>query len=150
MNDERVIELWITAPRGGTFGVSGYPMVVRRFADLVAAETRDELAAGYASRDVGEKVSDKEIERLVRKAGLLELIDDARLNDARTSICDWLPALREFADLVQSAEHELCAQYLRDAGAYSAPDGNRVTKVGLYTVSVPASDSDNLASVRLA
>ena len=44
MDDERVIELWITAPRGGTFGVSGYPMVVRRFADLVAAETRDECA----------------------------------------------------------------------------------------------------------
>jgi hypothetical protein len=145
MDDERVIELWITAPRGGTFGVSGYPMVVRRFADLVAAETReecakylrdvaarlapegkrtnqvdrhtahvlackgDELAAGYASRDVGEKVSDKEIERLVRKAGLLELIDDACLNDACTSICDWLPALHEFAELVQSAEHERCA-----------------------------------------
>ena len=44
MDDERVIELWITAPRGGTFGVSGYPMVVRRFADLVAAETREECA----------------------------------------------------------------------------------------------------------
>lgn len=42
MDDERVIELWITAPRGGTFGVSGYPMVVRRFADLVASETREE------------------------------------------------------------------------------------------------------------
>lgn len=44
MDDERVIELWITAPRGGTFGVSGYPMVVRRFADVVAAETREECA----------------------------------------------------------------------------------------------------------
>lgn len=55
MDDERVIELWITAPRGGRFGVSGYPMVVRRFADLVAAETRDELAAGYVLRAMSEK-----------------------------------------------------------------------------------------------
>ena len=186
MNDERVIELWITAPRGGTFGVSGYPMVVRRFADLVAAETReecakclrdvaarlapegkrtnqvdrhtahvlackgDELAAGYASRDVGEKVSDKEIERLVRKAGLLELIDDACLNDACTSICDWLPALHEFAELVQSAEHERCAKCLRDVAARLAPEGKRATRANRYTVSVPACNGDELGSVRLA
>lgn len=142
MNDERVIELWITAPRGGRFGVSGYPMVVRRFADLVAAETRDELVAGYASRDVGEKVSDKEIERLVRKAGLLEIIDDACLNDACTSICDWLPALHEFAELVRSAEHERCAKCLRDVAARLAPEGKRATRANRYTVSVPACNGD--------
>jgi len=146
MNDERVIELWITAPRGGRFGVSGYPMVVRRFADLVAAETRDELAAGYASRDVGEKVSDKEIERLVRKAGLLELIDDACLNDACTSICDWLPALHEFAELVQSAEHERCAKYLRDAAARLAPEGKRINQIDRHVANVLACKGDELAA----
>lgn len=55
MDDERVIELWITAPRGGTFGASGYPMVVRRFADVVAAETRDECAKYL--RDAAERLA---------------------------------------------------------------------------------------------
>ena len=50
-------------------------------------------------------MSDEEIERLARKAGLLECIDDAYL--ARG---DWLPEAREFASLVQSAERELRAK----------------------------------------
>ncbi len=48
-------------------------------------------------------MSDEEIERLARKAGLLECIDDAYL--ARG---DWLPEAREFASLLQSAERERC------------------------------------------
>jgi len=95
-------------------------------------------------------VNDEEIERLARKAGLLECIDDACLADACTAIFDWLPALREFASLVQSAEREECEQYLRDAAARLAPEGKRVTKVDRYTASVPACNGDELGSVRLA
>ena len=47
-------------------------------------------------------MSDEEIERIARKSGLLECIDDAYL--ARG---DWLPEAREFASLLQSAELEL-------------------------------------------
>jgi len=90
-------------------------------------------------------VNDEEIERLARKAGLMWFIDDAYL--ARG---DWLPKAREFASLVQSAERERCAKYLRDSAAYLAPDGKRVTKVDRYTASVPACNGDELGSVRLA
>jgi len=95
-------------------------------------------------------VSDEEIEHMAMSAGLLEVINDACLFDACTAICDWLPALREFAKLVQSAERERCAQHLRDAAAYLAPEGKRVTKVDRYTASVPACNGDELGSVRLA
>lgn len=88
-------------------------------------------------------MSDEEIVKLAMIAGLIERLDLTRF--------DWLPALRKFASLLQSAGRErCCAKYLRDAAAYLAPDGNRVTKVDLYTVSVPASNGDKLASVRLA
>ena len=50
-------------------------------------------------------MSDEELERLARKAGLLECIDDAYL--ARG---DWMPEAREFASLAQSAERERCAE----------------------------------------
>ena len=50
-------------------------------------------------------MSDEELERLARKAGLLECIDDAYLTRG-----DWLPEAREFASLVQSAERELRAK----------------------------------------
>ena len=52
-------------------------------------------------------MSDEELERLARKAGLLECIDDAYL--ARW---DWLPETRAFAELVQSAERGRCVQCL--------------------------------------
>ncbi len=87
-------------------------------------------------------MNDEEIAKLAMKAGLIERLDLTRF--------DWLPALREFASLVQSAERERCAKYLRDYAAYLAPDGKRVTKVDLYTVSVPACNGDELGSVRLA
>ena len=90
-------------------------------------------------------MSDEELERLARKAGLLECIDDAYL--ARG---DWLPEASAFASLVQSAEREECEQYLRDAAARLAPEGKRVTRVNRYTVSVPACNGDELASVRFA
>ena len=89
-----------------------------------------------------EEVSDEEIAKLAMKAGLIDRLDLTRF--------DWLPALREFASLVQSAERERCAKYLRDSAAYLAPDGKRVTKVDLYTASVPACNGDELGSVRLA
>ncbi len=87
-------------------------------------------------------MSGEEIERLVRKASLLELIDDACLNDACTSICDWLPALREFAELVQSAERERCAQYLRDAAERLAPEGKRINQIDRHTAHVLACKGD--------
>ena len=72
----------------------------------------------------GEKMSDEEIERLARKAGLLECIDDAYL--ARG---DWLPEAREFAELAQSAERERCADENKKLRAFAVevmkawPDG---------------------------
>lgn len=50
-------------------------------------------------------MSDEEIKRLARKAGLMGFIDDEYL--ARG---DWLPEARKFAELVQSAERELRAK----------------------------------------
>ena len=87
-------------------------------------------------------MNDEEIAKLAMKAGLIERLDLTRF--------DWLPALREFASLVQSAEHERCAKCLRDAAARLAPEGKRVTKVDRYTASVPACNGDELGSVRLA
>jgi hypothetical protein len=59
-------------------------------------------------------VSDEEIERIARKSGLLECIDDAYL--ARG---DWLPEAREFASLLQSAERERCAQEAKKLRAFA-------------------------------
>ena len=86
-------------------------------------------------------MSDDEIKRLARKAGLLECIDDAYL--ARM---DWLPEAREFASLVQSAERERCAQYLRDAAARLAPEGKRINQVDRDTAHVLACKGDELAA----
>ncbi len=49
-------------------------------------------------------MSDEEIAKLAMKAGLIERLDLTRF--------DWLPSLREFAIMVQSAERERCSQYL--------------------------------------
>ena len=76
-------------------------------------------------------MSDEELEHMARSAGLLEVIDDAYL--ARG---DWLPEAREFASLVQSAEREHCAQYLRDAAKGLPP----------YTAHVLACKGDELAA----
>ncbi len=86
-------------------------------------------------------MSDEEIERLARKAGLLEVIDDAYL--ARG---DWLPEAREFAELVQSAERERCAQYLRDAAERLAPEGKRINQIDRHTAHVLACKGDELAA----
>ena len=86
-------------------------------------------------------MSDEELERLARKAGLLECIDDAYL--ARG---DWLPEAREFAELVQSAERERCAQYLRDAAARLAPEGKRINQIDRHTAHVLACKGDELAA----
>ena len=83
-------------------------------------------------------MSDEEIVKLAMRVGLIERLDLTRF--------DWLPALREFASLVQSAEREECAQYLRDAAARLAPDGKRVTKVDRYTAHVLACKGDELAA----
>ena len=91
-------------------------------------------------------MSDEELERLARKAGLLECIDDACLADACTSMCDWLPALREFASLVQSAERERCAQYLRDAAERLAPEGKRINQIDRHTAHVLSCKGDELAA----
>ncbi len=90
-------------------------------------------------------MTEEEIEDLAWKAGFLEIIDDEYI--ARG---DWLPNARVLVNLVQSAERERCAKYLRDAAARLAPDGKRVTKVDRYTASVPACNGDELGSVRLA
>ena len=60
-------------------------------------------------------MNDEEIERLARKAGLLECIDDAYL--ARG---DWLPEAGEFVSLLQSAERERCADELKKLQDHNA------------------------------
>ena len=86
-------------------------------------------------------MSDEEIERLARKAGLLECIDDAYL--ARG---DWLPEAREFASLLQSAERERCAKYLRDAAERLAPEGKRINQIDRHVAHVLACKGDELAA----
>ena len=76
----------------------------------------------------GEEVSDEEIANLAMKAGLIERLDLTRF--------DWLPSLREFAELVQSAERERSAKYLRDAAKGLPP----------YTAHVLACKGDELAA----
>ena len=88
-----------------------------------------------------EKVNDEEIKRLARKAGLIGFIDDAYL--ARG---DWLPEAREFAELVQSAERERCAQYLRDEAERLAPEGKRINQIDRHVAHVLACKGDELAA----
>ena len=90
-------------------------------------------------------MSDEELEHMARSAGLLDVIYDAYL--ARG---DWLPEARAFASLVQSAERDRCAQYLRDAAARLAPEGKFVDQVTRHVEHIPACNGDKLASVRLA
>ena len=47
-------------------------------------------------------MSDEEIVKLAMRVGLIERLDLTRF--------DWLPALRQFVSLVQSAERECCAK----------------------------------------
>ena len=76
----------------------------RRTGLALQKKANSDSARADGTNRKGEKVNDEEIERLARKAGLLECIDDAYL--ARG---DWLPEAREFAILLQSAERGRCA-----------------------------------------
>ena len=76
----------------------------RRTGLALQKKANSDSARADGTNRKGEKVNDEEIERLARKAGLLECIDDAYL--ARG---DWLPEAREFASLLQSAERDRCA-----------------------------------------
>jgi hypothetical protein len=78
---------------------------------------------------------------MARSAGLLDVIDDAYL--ARG---DWLPEAREFAELLQSAERERCAKYLRDAAARLAPEGKRINQIDRHTAHILACKGDELAA----
>ena len=64
------------------------------------------------------------------KSGVVRCLDIA--------VIEWLPALREFARLAQSAELERCAQYLLDAAKGLPP----------YTAHVLACKGDELAAGR--
>ena len=83
-------------------------------------------------------MSDEGIAKLAMKAGLIERLDLTRF--------DWLPALREFASLLQSAERERCAKYLRDAAARLAPEGKRTNQIDRHTAHVLACKGDELAA----
>ena len=106
----------------------------------INALQRDSARADGINRK-GEEVSDEEIERLARKAGLLECIDDAYL--ARG---DWLPEAGEFVSLLQSAERERCAKYLRDAAERLAPEGKRINQIDRHVADVLACKGDELAA----
>ena len=56
-------------------------------------------------------MSDEEIAKLAMRAGLIERIDLTRF--------DWMPSLRDFAELVQSAERERCAQKAKKLRAFA-------------------------------
>ena len=56
-------------------------------------------------------MSDEEIAKLAMRAGLIERIDLTRF--------DWMPSLRDFAELVQSAERERCAQEAKKLRAFA-------------------------------
>ena len=85
-------------------------------------------------------MNDEEIAKLAMKAGLIERLDLTRF--------DWLPALREFASLVQSAERERCAKYLRDAAERLAPEGKRINQIDRHVAHVLACKGDELAAAR--
>ncbi len=83
-------------------------------------------------------MSDEEIAKLAMRAGLIERFDLTRF--------DWLPSLRAFASLVQLAERERCAQYLRDAAERLAPEGKRINQIDRHTAHVLACKGDELAA----
>lgn len=83
-------------------------------------------------------MSDEEIAKLAMRAGLIERLDLTRF--------DWMPSLREFARLLQSAERERCALYLRDAAARLAPEGKRTNQIDRHTAHVLACKGDELAA----
>ena len=56
-------------------------------------------------------MSDEEIAKLAMRAGLIERLDLTRF--------DWMPSLRDFAELVQSAERERCAQEAKKLRAFA-------------------------------
>ena len=84
-------------------------------------------------------MSDEEIQNLALKAGMIDRLDQPTRHD-------WLPALRAFASLVQSAERDRCAQYLRDAAARLAPEGKRINQVDRHVAHVLACKGDELAA----
>ncbi len=88
-------------------------------------------------------MSDEEIEDLACKAGFLEIIDDEYL--ARG---DWLHHARVLVNLVQSAERERCAKYLRDAAERLAPEDKRINQIDRHVANVLACKGDELAAAR--
>lgn len=87
----------------------------------------------------GEEVREEEIENLALKSGMIDRLDQPTRND-------WLPSLRKFASLLQSAERERCALYLRDAAARLAPEGKRTNQIDRHTAHVLACKGDELAA----
>ncbi len=84
-------------------------------------------------------MSDEEIAKLAMRAGLIDRL-------YQPTRYDWLPSLRQFASLVQSAERERCALYLRDAAARLAPEGKRTNQIDRHTAHVLACKGDELAA----
>ena len=113
----------------------------RRTGLALQKKANSDSARADGTNRKGEKVNDEEIERLARKAGLLECIDDAYL--ARG---DWLPEAGEFVSLLQSAERERCAKYLRDAAERLAPEGKRINQIDRHVAHVLACKGDELAA----
>ena len=69
-------------------------------------------------------MKDDEVTKLAMKSGLVRCL------------IEWMPSLRDFASLVQSAERERCAQYLRESAKGLPP----------YTANVLACKGDELAA----
>lgn len=82
---------------------------------------------------------EEEIENLALKSGMIDRLDQPTRND-------WLPSLRKFASLLQSAERERCAQYLRDAAERLAPESKRINQIDRHVANVLACKGDELAA----
>ncbi len=78
------------------------PSTTRRAGLVLQKKMSIDSARADGIRRKWEEVSDEEIAKLAMKAGLIDRLDLTRF--------DWLPALREFASLLQSAERERCAE----------------------------------------
>ena len=110
----------------------------RRTGLALQKKANSDSARADGTNRKGEEVSDEEIAKLAMRAGLIERLDLTRF--------DWLPALREFASLLQSAERERCAQYLRDAAERLAPEGKRINQIDRHVANVLACKGDELAA----
>ena len=91
------------------------------------------IATGYAHHDLPQNHIATIQQFSKRRAWRM-----ASFSRAAIAVIEWLPALREFARLVQSEERERCAQYLLDAAKGLPP----------YTAHVLACKGDELAAGR--